>query len=62
MQPTSGQGSSNEKSKLTGRLDSIARAIFIFWIGTEMLVAMPWGWFLVGLGILILQRSLLARR
>ena len=58
MQPTSGQGSSTEKSKLTEHLDSIARAIFIIWIGTAMLVAMPWGWFLVGLGILILAVQL----
>ena len=58
MQPTSGQGSSTEKSELTGHLDSIARAIFIIWIGTAMLVAMPWGWFLVGLGILILAAQL----
>jgi hypothetical protein len=58
MQPTSGQGSSIEKSELTGHLDSIARAIFIIWIGAAMLVAMPWGWFLVGLGILILAAQL----
>lgn len=58
MQPTSGQGSSTEKSTLTEHLDSIARAIFIIWIGTAMLVAMPWGWFLVGLGILILAAQL----
>ncbi len=43
VQPTSGQGSSTEKSELTGHLDSIARAIFIIWTGTAMLVAMPWG-------------------
>ena len=58
VQPTSGQGSSTEKSELTGHLDSIARAIFIIWTGTAMLVAMPWGWFLVGLGILILAAQL----
>lgn len=32
--------------------------MFIIWIGTAMLVAMPWGWFLVGLGILILAAQL----
>ena len=57
VQPTSGQGSSTEKSELTGHLDSIARAIFIIWTGTAMLVAMPWGWFLVGLGSLILSAT-----
>jgi hypothetical protein len=58
MQPTSGQQSSTEKSKLTRDLHSIARAIFIIWIDTAMLLAMPWGWFLVGLGILILAAQL----
>ena len=38
VQPTSGQGSSTEKSELTGHLDSIARAIFIIWTGTAMLI------------------------
>ena len=57
-QPPSSQGSSTEKSELTGHLDSIVRAVFIIWVGTAMLVAMPWGWFLVGLGILILGAQL----
>jgi hypothetical protein len=50
MQPTSGHGSSTEKSELLRHLDSVAWAIFVIWIGMAMLVAMPWGWFLVGLG------------
>jgi hypothetical protein len=58
MQPASGQGSSTEKSELIRHLDSIARAIFIIWIGIAMLVAISWGWFLVGLGILILAAQL----
>jgi hypothetical protein len=58
MQPASGQGSSTEKSEPTRHLDSIARAIFIIWIGIAMLVAISWGWFLVGLGILILAAQL----
>jgi hypothetical protein len=44
-QPTSGLGSSTEKSELTGHLDSMARAIFIIWIGMAMLVAISWGGF-----------------
>jgi hypothetical protein len=58
MQPASGQGSSTEKSELTRHLDSIAWAAFFIWIGIAMLVALPWGWFLVGLGILILAAQL----
>jgi hypothetical protein len=57
-QPTSGQESSTEKIKLIGHLDSMARAIFIIWIGIAMLIAISWGWFLVGLGILILAAQL----
>ena len=58
MQPASGQGSSTEKSELTRHLDSIAWAAFFIWIGIAMLVAISWGWFLVGLGILILAVQL----
>src|SRR5215831_12527928 len=57
-QPTSGQESSSHRIKLIGYLDSMARAIFIIWIGISMLVAISWGWFLVGLGILILAAQL----
>ena len=57
-QPPSSQGSSTEKSELTGHLDSMARAIFIIWIGIAMLLAISWGWFLVGVGILILAAQL----
>jgi len=57
-QPTSGQGSSTEKSELARQLHSTARAIFIIWIGIAMLLAISWGWFLVGLGILILAAQL----
>jgi len=58
MQPTSSQGSSAEKSELTRHLDSIGWAAFFIWIGIAMLLAIPWGWFLVGLGILILAAQL----
>jgi hypothetical protein len=56
--PASGQGSSTEKSELTRHLDSIGWAAFFIWIGIAMLLAIPWGWFLVGLGILILAAQL----
>ena len=57
-QPTSGQGSSTEKSELTRHLDAIAWGAFFIWIGIAMLLAISWGWFLVGLGILILATQL----
>ena len=58
VRPASGQGSSTEKSELTRHLDSIAWAAFFIWIGIAMLMALPWEWFLVGLGILILAAQL----
>ena len=57
-QPTSGQGSSTEKGELSRQLDFAARAIFVIWIGIAMLLTISWGWFVVGLGILILAAQL----
>ncbi len=37
-----------------GQIDSVAWAVFFIWVGTAMLVSVPWGWFLVGVGILVL--------
>jgi hypothetical protein len=58
MHPASGQRSSTEENELAQHLDSIAWAAFFIWIGIAMLLAMSWGWFLVGLGILILTAQL----
>ena len=57
-QPPSGQGSSTEKSELARQFDFAARAIFVSWIGIAMLLTISWGWFVVGLGILILAAQL----
>lgn len=47
------------------QIDSAAWAVFFIWLGVVMLAGLPWGWFLVGVGVLILgaqmvrtQRSL----
>ena len=56
--PASGQGSSTEKSELTRHLDPIGWAAFFIWIGIAMLLTISWGWFVVGLGILILAAQL----
>jgi hypothetical protein len=58
MPRASGQGSSTEQSEVSQQLGSIAWAVFFIWIGIAALVAVPWGWFLVGLGILILAVQL----
>jgi hypothetical protein len=38
----------------TGQLDRVAWSIFFIWVGFTMLVELPWGWFLLGIAVLIL--------
>jgi hypothetical protein len=52
-QPAFGQGSSAEKSAPARQLDSVAWAVFFIWVGIAMLAEVPWGWFLLGVGVLI---------
>ncbi len=54
MQPASGQGPSPEKNDTARRLGSVAWAVFFIWVGIAMLGNFPWGWFLLGVGVLIL--------
>ena len=44
----------DQNSELSRRIDSGAWAAFFIWVGVTMLVHGPWGWFLVGLGVVIL--------
>ncbi len=53
-QASLGQASSNEKSERARQIDSVAWSIFFIWVGVVMLVHMPWGWFLIGVAVLIL--------
>ncbi|MGZ5102438.1 MAG: hypothetical protein ACXWBU_16890 [Usitatibacter sp.] len=48
------QGSPDQNSELSRRVDSGAWAAFFIWVGVTMLAQVPWGWFLVGVGVLIL--------
>ena len=36
------------------RIDAIAWALFFIWVGISILTDLGWGWFLVGLGIIVL--------
>ncbi len=36
------------------QIDAAAWAVFFIWVGMVMLAGLPWGWFLVGVGVLIL--------
>ena len=50
-QPTLDKGSFI--SERAQQLDAVVWAAFFIWIGVGMLAAVPWGWFLVGVGALI---------
>ena len=36
------------------QVDSAAWAVLFIWVGVVMLAGLPWAWFLVGVGVLIL--------
>ncbi len=56
MQPAFGDRTS--ASDTERRIDVIAWAVFFIWIGIAMLMEVPWGWFLVGVGVLTLAAQL----
>jgi hypothetical protein len=41
-------------SEVRRRIDAAAWASFFIWIGSSMLVNVGWGWFLAGLGAIVL--------
>ncbi len=53
-QASPGQTPSSQGSERARQIDSIAWAIFFIWVGVAMLAQIPWGWFLVGVALLIL--------
>jgi hypothetical protein len=63
--PLAGSSNTPDQSERSRQIDSGAWAVFFIWVGVVMLAGLPWGWFLVGIGVLILgaqairgQRSL----
>ena len=44
------------------RIDSAAWAVFFIWVGVVMLAGLPWDWFLIGVGVLILGTQILRRQ
>ncbi len=57
-QATLGERSSAEKSDRAQQLDAVAWAVFFIWVGIAMLAAIPWGWTLLGIGVLTLAPQL----
>jgi hypothetical protein len=54
IQPTSFPGSPAGKSERGEYLSYSAWAAFFIWAGVSILAALPWGWFLLGVGVLVL--------
>lgn len=52
------QESLNNSSERSRQIDSAAWAVFFIWVGVTMLAHVPWSWFLVGVGALILGAQL----
>jgi hypothetical protein len=48
------QEPSDKSSERARQIDSAAWAVFFIWVGATMLAHVPWGWFLIGVGALIL--------
>lgn len=55
IQPAFDKGPASESGR---RVDSVAWAAFFIWAGLTMLMEVPWGWFLVGVGALTLATQL----
>ncbi len=44
------------------QIDSGAWAVFFIWLGVVMLAGLPWAWFLMGVGVLILGAQLMRQQ
>ncbi|MBI5265307.1 MAG: hypothetical protein HY852_26235 [Bradyrhizobium sp.] len=51
-----------DQHEVSRQIDSGAWAAFFIWLGLVMLAGVPWAWFLVGLGILILGAQYMRRQ
>ncbi len=58
IQPTSSQGLPAGKSERAEYLSYAAWALFFIWSGVCILAALPWGWVLLGVGVLVLAAQL----
>lgn len=44
------------------QIDSGAWAVFFIWLGVVMLTGLPWAWFLLGVGALVLGAQVMRRQ
>jgi hypothetical protein len=48
------QSPSDRADPQARQIDSAGWAVFFIWVGVALLAHIPWGWFLVGVGVLVL--------
>ncbi len=53
---------SPDQHERSRQVDSAAWAVFFIWVGIAMLTQVPWPWFLVGVGVLILSAQIMRRQ
>ena len=47
------QSPSDRNDPRARQIDSAAWAVLFIWIGVALLAHVPWGWFLIGVGVLV---------
>jgi hypothetical protein len=52
--PSTGNGKVAPTSEARRRIDAAAWALFFIWVGSSILANISWGWFLVGIGAIVL--------
>lgn len=57
IQPMSVQGLSAETSERAQHLGTVAWAVFFIWAGISLLAPLPWGWLLLGAGLVLSAQS-----
>jgi hypothetical protein len=60
--PLAGSPKSPDQHERSRQIDSGAWAVFFIWVGIAMLAEVPWSWFLVGVGVLILGAQIMRRQ
>ncbi len=56
------QSPSDRANSHAGQIDSGAWALFFIWLGFTILAQVPWGWFLIGVAVLILGAQAVRRQ
>lgn len=60
--PLAGSPESSDQHERYRQIDSGAWAAFFIWVGIAMLAEVPWSWFLVGIGVIILGAQIVRQR